>query len=384
MQIKRASTWILTCTLSLLGPALAHAADTKPGHGFVDRMAQEGWSLTSPGVLQRQLGGKTETLGVGIEGFRAALVERQNLLGFYQAESALRPSKSLSQTISRLEEEVKQFRAYVSILESNGATADFDLTNAGCSLSLAYDATATPQTTQQGVAGLASASISSNCGLGNTYVSTYGYANLGGVTYSASCSDAKYNGSSLTGSCSTLIAGGQACYSQAYASVTVPPFGGVTAVTYSGTQTNSSCPPPPLQATISGSTNLFLSSCQFVSWTVSASGGTTPYTYTSWTYDGATTSPGSTFTQYVCPPASGSQNHTLRADVRDSSTPAQTAFDQKTVTVTKIIEDPCVTNPCSLGCNPCACDPCCYNYNAAQPQDPVKYRICQEPTFPYQ
>jgi hypothetical protein len=380
MQIKRASLRMLACTLLLLAPALAGAGESKPGHGFVDEMARQGWSPTAPGVLQRQIGGRTETIGVGIEGFRAALEERQNLLGFYLNEAAVRPSKSLSETIGRLSDEVKQFRAYVAILEQKGITADFDaLTNVGCSLALAYDATAAGQTTQQGVAGVASASVSSSCGLGNTYTSTYGYATLGGVTTSLSCSDAKYNGSSLSSSCSTLVTGGQSCSSQAYASVTVPPFGGVTAVTYSASQTNSSCPPPPFGVTISSGQFYFeLSACQFVSWGATTTGGTPPGVIQSWTFDGAVASGGSTYSQYLCPPTSGSQNHTLRADGHDSSSPQQTAFDQKTVTVVKVALNPCATNPCSFACNPCGCDPCCNNFaNEAPTEDLVKQRFCQ-------
>lgn len=94
-------------------------------------------------------------------------------------------------------------------------------------------------------------------------------------------------------------------------------------------------PPPPLTlAAISSPTSVSFTSstaaCVNRTWSTSASGGTTPYSY-KWSVGGTQVGTGSSYTRQVCP---SHANFTLTATVTDSTTPtAQSATRTQAVTI---------------------------------------------------
>lgn len=71
-------------------------------------------------------------------------------------------------------------------------------------------------------------------------------------------------------------------------------------ISYSTAQDNYACP-PPLEVTISGPLNVYISgySCTQVTWTSTVSGGTPPYTY-SWYQNGYLGGSGWRYTTWFC------------------------------------------------------------------------------------
>lgn len=90
-------------------------------------------------------------------------------------------------------------------------------------------------------------------------------------------------------------------------------------------------PPPPLSVSMSGpsSVSFTTATCSTKSWTASASGGTSPYSY-KWYVNNTQVGTGATYSRSVC------YNHadfTLKVTATDSSSPVQTASDTRNINV---------------------------------------------------
>ena len=131
--------------------------------------------------------------------------------------------------------------------------------------------------------------------------------------------DGPRSGASVSASAYTSQTGAPTCTSYGYASMT---SSGLSPSSYTISATNNSCPavvtnPVP---TISGPTYVDASSgCTTASWTVSTTGGTSPYTYV-WTWNGTSVSTTSGYSRTVCPGGIGSDTfNTLGVTATDSA-----------------------------------------------------------------
>jgi hypothetical protein len=122
------------------------------------------------------------------------------------------------------------------------------------------------------------------------------------------------------------------CFSEAYASVLSSES--QLDISYSTSDTNSSCPPvvSPLSVTMSGpsTADFTTATCSTLTWSASASGGTTPYSY-NWYYNGTQVGTGASYSRSVCYNAA---DFTVQATVTDGSSPVQSKSVSRAVDVT--------------------------------------------------
>lgn len=270
------------------------------------RMLAEGWKEISPNVFERQLGpNKVEHLGYGREGLSWTIGEMNRTLARLQKEYQSYPSKELANTIADLTIKSAKARRELWNLDQS-RSRDLEsmiaaVTGPSCS-NICYGATADayPLTATQGVAAVASAKFNSTCGYsGETYAYSYARATSGTTTTTHTQSDPK-NGTNVTSNASSSVNGGSVsgipCYSEASAYAQSSALG----ISYSTSDTNSSCPPVACSVTISGTSYEYFSTtgCRSRTWTATVS-GCTASTY-QWTKNGTVVGSASTYTQSVC------------------------------------------------------------------------------------
>jgi len=295
--------------MTFLGGSQLSAAD--PEQQKVDevkvRMQAEGWKEISPSVFERQLGlNKVEHLGYGREGLAWTVGEMNRTLNRLHKEYKSYPSKELANTIADLTIKVAKAKRELWNLDydlSQGVSSmTAAVTGPSCS-SICYGATADAYnlTATQGVAAVASAKFNSTCGYsGESYAYTYARATSGTTTTTLTQSDPK-TGTNVTSNASSSVNGGSVsgipCYSEASAYAQSTALG----ISYSTSDTNSSCPLVPCTVTISGTSYeyFFTSGCRTRTWSASPSSGCTVSTY-QWKKNGTVVGTGSTYTQSVC------------------------------------------------------------------------------------
>lgn len=307
----------LVLSLASLGivPSPARAGEDEKASpewtALVERMESEGWRLVATRVFERPLTGtKVEHLGYGAEGLAWTIGKLSQQRDRLVAESAKFPSKELSAAIEGLSATI---RRAVDELATMSGTAGFDelfYTGASCD-PICYGATADAyeQTAQQGVGATASARFTNSCGYsGDTYAYAYARATAGTTTSTITQQDPR-TGSSVNSSASASVAGGSIsgtpCYSEASAYAQSSTLG----ISYSTSDVNNGyCPVPanPPSCSINGTSyEYFLNAtCRNRTWTASASGGVTPYTY-QWKVNGSVVGTGSSYTQSICYYSSG-------------------------------------------------------------------------------
>jgi hypothetical protein len=264
MKMKRKLWTAALCLglITLVGGHRLSAADKALSSAEVElkaKMKAEGWKEITMGVYERQRGpGKVEHLGYGREGFAWTLADltRQHdeLLKEYQSY----PSADLYKVIDRLSLKIadagRELRNAKSLSSVSAA-----VTGPACSICYSATADAYPLsgTSAPGVGAIADASFNSSCGYsGDTYAYAYARATLGSTTTTHTVED-PHTGTSVTSHASATASG-------------------------------TSCPAPPLSASISGPTSATVVGygSQTVTWSASVSGGTAPYSY-SWTINSA-------------------------------------------------------------------------------------------------
>lgn len=269
-------------------------------------LLNEGWTKASPGVLQRDLGrGKVETLGFGAEGLRFRLEGMQKQLAFLKERLRANPNW-------QLREAVRAYRAEIASLSKGLETAkaadeiDSRTKAAGIDCTIRYGAhvDARSLTTSQGVASSADAYFNSNCGqTGEVMTHTHAEARTSnGTLYTATHTDpltGVRSGSNVSAASGVTLNGVTNCYSYAYSSMTSYDLG----IVYDQSMSNNVCPPPVINLYVSSnygpSADVWGYDCAYVTWTASASGGTSPYSY-QW-YNGSTyLGSGSSYTQAFC------------------------------------------------------------------------------------
>jgi hypothetical protein len=295
----------------------------------------EGWKQITEEVFERRLGpNKVEHLGFGREGLSWGIGEMDRRLELLREEQESYPSEELSQVIDDLTARIAAARSELWKLDQNEAEGMSSMTEAvtgpSCS-SICYSATADayPLTSSQGVGAVAEAKFNSTCGYsGDTYAYAYARATLG-TTMNVDSQEDPRTGTNVTSSASASENGGPDCFSEAFSSVS----SSALEIYYSTSDTNYSCPVvQPLNVTMSGpsSADFTTATCSTKTWSASASGGTTPYSY-NWYYNGTPVGTGTSYSRSVC------YNHadfTIQATVADSSNPVQTKSVSRAVDVT--------------------------------------------------
>lgn len=296
-----------------------------------EKVAQ-GWVEVAPRVLERRLGSRVEHVGYGQQGLAWLANELQQRLDFLKAENEAYPSPDVAKIIDALTTQIDKARSDVR------KAADAPVPD--CSITYGASADGYPLTTTQGVAGVASAQFTNNCGFGgDTYAYAFARATAGTTTTTNSTQDPK-SGTSISSYAFASANGGSVagipCYSEGYAYAQSSALG----ISYSQYDPNSLCPQTPLSVTISGTTyESFINfNCRSRTWTSSVSGGTGIYGY-QWLRDGSLVSNGSSYTGYVC---GYDSSFTLTLNVNDSA--GATASDTHAVFVDYYDPDP--------GCNP--------------------------------
>lgn len=296
------------------------------------KMVVEGWAPISDSVFERQLGpNKVEHLGFGREGLAWTVNELTRQLESLMLEYESYPSEELDKVIDDLSVKIAKAKREMKNAPQGIASMTEAVTGPSCS-SICYSATADayPLTSTQGVGAVAQAKFNSACGYsGDTYAYAYVRATTPAEGTKVYIHDDPRTGTNVTSSASASMNGGQDCYSEAYASVS---SSALDVYYYSVIETNYSCPPPALNVTMSGpsSADFTTATCSTKTWSASASGGTTPYSY-KWYYNGTQVGTGTSYSRSVC------YNHadfTIQATVTDSSSPVQSKSASRAVDVT--------------------------------------------------
>jgi hypothetical protein len=337
--MKRKLWCIGLLLLSVLVTGSPAFAGEGPGEAkdALDKMFSEGWMPVAPGVLQRHVGEhRVETFAIGVEGLRWGVKELEARLRFLEGEYEAHPTDDLRRAIQSYRQSIAKLRKDIARAKKDGedeSLADFS-EKAGCNVSFSSNATASYLTSStQGVTANASAIFNNTCGwYATTYAEAYATATKsGGVVDSFSEIDGPKSGYNVSSTATATMAGGPACSSSAYS---WSQYSGGN-IFLSASEYNSICPTKLTLAAITGPTSVSFTSstaaCVSKTWSTSASGGTTPYSY-KWTVGGAQVGTGSSYTRQVCP---SHTNFTLTATVTDGTTPTpQSASQNLAVTVT--------------------------------------------------
>jgi hypothetical protein len=275
-----------------------------------------------------------ETFAIGVEGLRWGVKELEARLRFLEGEYQAHPSDDLRRAIQSYRQGLAKLRKDVQrAAKKSGedeSLADFSEKD-GCNVSFSSNADADYLTSSQGVTASASAIFNSTCGW---YATTFAeaYANATNGTYnSVSQVDGPKSGYNVSSTATATMQGGPACSSSAYSWAQ---YSGGN-IFLSAREDNPVCPSQLALAAITGPTSVSFTSstaaCVNKTWSTSASGGTTPYSYT-WSVGGAQAGTGTSYTRQVCP---SHTSFTLTATATDSTTPTpQSATRTLNVTVT--------------------------------------------------
>jgi hypothetical protein len=297
--------------MTLLGGSRLWAA-TGPERQQADelkaKMKAEGWKEISEGVFERQLGAnKVEHLGYGREGLSWTIGELNRKLTSLRKEYESYPSEKLAKIIDDLTYKSAKAQHELWRMDQSSAKGLSSVTaavaGASCS-NICYSATADayPQTSTQGVGAIADATFNSTCGYsGDTYAYAYARATLNGTTTTVSQSD-PHTGTSVTSHAAATVYGGSVtgipCYSEASSYAQSSALG----ISYSTSDTNSSCPAVACTASISGTSYEYFiqAGCRSRTWTAVLSSGCTATSY-QWKIGSTVVGTGSTYTKSICP-----------------------------------------------------------------------------------
>jgi hypothetical protein len=309
------------------------------------RMYEDGWQKVQEGVLQRGEGGtQVETFTYGEEGLRWHVAQLEEKVSFLESLYNNQPDPDLADVIDHLRGEILASNARLESGDVGEAFAGEQLDN--CDISYGGHAYADPLGGSQapGVTANASAYFHNNCGyVGDTFAHAYVQATTGTVSSTKTQDDPKYGGAWLDSAAQWSLGGSTGCYSEAYAAVNSSALN----ISYTTQDTNYICPIPPV-LTVSGPTDVYTNDygtpCATVTWTASASDGTTPYSTINWyignTYQGS----GSSLSKTYC-----NSDYTLNVKATVSDSQGLSAEGNFTTHIYYEISDPCAYGGCSCG-----------------------------------
>ena len=305
---------------------LAQDLQEKTSDDVIASMLRQGWKIKQDGVLQRDRGPhQTETFVFGSAGFTWKLQDLQKQLANLRQAYAANPRPSLRKVILGHRKEIASTQKMIDLArtEEGSGKAFFGKTN--CAINFGYSANASYLTSQQGVTAGASANFSSNCYTPFTaevYATSYSWATVNGAPIQKDMFDGPRSGSNVSASVSTTQTGLAACQSYGYASMTMngDSYSGSWSYSYVTDASNFVCPDVTPVPTITGANSILATSgCVTTTWTASATGGTSPYTY-QWTWNGANVGTGATYSRSTCPGSSYSKTtNTLGVTATDSA-----------------------------------------------------------------
>jgi hypothetical protein len=248
MKTKRKIWTAALCLgwMSLVGGSRLAAADKAIAPAEQElkaKMAAMGYKEIARGVFERQRGrNKLEHLGYGREGLAWIVSDltRQHdlLLKEYQSYPSEDLHKLIDSLSLRIADGQRELRNSKSLSVVSAA-----VTGAGCGICYGATSDAYPLsgTSGQGVGAVADANFSSNCGLsGDTDAYAYARATLSGTTTTHTVDD-PHTGTSAVSHAAATVAGTSNCLSMTSASAVSTALG----ISYSTSDTNSTCPPPP-------------------------------------------------------------------------------------------------------------------------------------------
>lgn len=283
-------------------PGLAQDAKAR-SNDPVAQMLRNGWKIVQDGVLQREHGAnQVETFVFGAPGFIWKLQDLQGQLRNLRLAYQVNPTPELRKTILNHRQEIANTQKMIALAQAAEATGETTIDKISCSINFGYNASAAALTTVQGVTATASANFSSNCAFsGEVYAYSYSTATVSGAPTTQTLTDGPRSGANVTASSYTSQTGGSTCTSYAYASMT---SSNLSPSSYTISATNNSCPAQPTNPVphITGPTYVGASVCVTSTWTASATGGMSPYTY-SWTWNGTVVGTGSSYSRTTCPGA---------------------------------------------------------------------------------
>jgi hypothetical protein len=244
---KRFSVLLLLLSLAILGvsrPGLAGSSSQVPSD-LQDRLEKEGWQSVSPGVMQRTLDTRTETLGFGAEGLRFQLIEMKAHLDFLRKELARQPSRELRAAFRAHRAATLRVQAAARKAEAPGGLESVQegIRAEGADCPVDYDAVVDSFPLTQGVSASASSSFTNDCGyLGEVYAHAYAKATnaanqVATMTQSDPGPGAYRTGGTVTAEASAGVNGVKDCYSYSYAEVVNYDLG----ITYAVQDTDSRC-----------------------------------------------------------------------------------------------------------------------------------------------
>jgi len=360
---------LVLLVLALAPVALAQPADpgNRPDHAgppqdVVDMLLDRGFQQIQPSIFEREVDGgfSYETVVYGIDGHEWLLGQQQSFLETLEARYELYPDVELldailaqERRIAETEALIAEWRAAEAGNTSAGSVSE-GLTSVRLGaeevISMAEATTCTTTLQRSGAAGPGASgptasggsSFSDNCGETGTVSATataQGTDSTGNtVTYTDDCPSKTGSGVSCSSSASVNAVSN--CFSNGQGSVTFGFF------TYTVSRSNSIC--RLLTATLSGTTYIYVPaySIGLGSWSVSASGGTTPYTY-QWFFNNSPVGTNSTSYGRSFPhPGYGTTvYYNVKVTVTDNSSPQQAVTKSLTV---QVVYAPVISN----------CDPC--------------------------
>jgi len=359
---------LVLLVLGLAPVAIAQPADpgNRPDHAgppqdVVDQLLDRGFQQVQPSIFERDVDGgfSFETVVYGIEGHEWLLGQQQAFLETLQARYELFPAVELLDAIFAQERRIAETQTLLEEMRAaeadntSGASVSEGLTSVRLGadevISIADAATCTTTLQRSGSAGpgsigptaSGSASFSDTCtetGTVSATATAQGTNSTGNtVTYTDDCPS--QTGGNVSCNASASVDAISNCFSNGQGSVTFGFF------TYTVSQSNSSC--RILTANLTGTTYIYVPaySTGFGSWSVSASGGTTPYNY-QWFFNNAPVGTNSTSYARAFPhPGYGTTiYYTVKVTVTDSSSPSQSVT--KTLSVRVVYASVTSCDPC--------------------------------------
>ena len=263
------------------GPGFAQAKEIKPEPELVRQMLQDGWTKVAEGMLQRAEPGKVETFTYGEDGLRWTARRLEARLELLEKEYASHPTGELAGIIESLESQLIEAD---EVMTSGAAGAEVVSSEElmDCSISYGATAAADPESgpSAPGTKANATAYFHAGCGeIGSSYAYAYARAMAGTVMTTRSQEDPKSDSSWVDSAASASAPGSLDCFSEAYGRAWSPEL----SINYEVSDTNYSCSATsPVTASISGPSDVWLDvnhTCETVTWSASATGGSGAYSY---------------------------------------------------------------------------------------------------------
>jgi|GEM_PF-1640619 len=362
----------------------AHAG---PPQDVVDQLLDRGFRQVQPSIFERQpvdTPTSYETVVYGVDGHLWLLGQQEAFLETLQARYDQYPAPEMLDAILAQETRIEENLALIDEMRAQGTTGgqttlDNGLTavrlgsgelisvgEAVTSCTTTLQRTGSAGATSTGPTATGSSSFNDTCTEVGTVSSTataQGTDSIGNInTYTQTCPSA--TGGNVSCNATASVNAVTACFSNGQGSVTFGFF------TYTASETNSIC--RPLTASLTGTTSIYVprGSSRTGFWSVSASNGSTPYSY-QWLYNNAAVGTNSTSysRSYPHPGIGYVRFDTVKVTVADSSNPTQTVTKQLTVRVEyeNLCIDPCFCpisaasvygiNPESIVQQPCQLEP---------------------------